>query len=207
MIAIIDYGSGNIKAVAHIYKGLNAPFFIASKPSDLLKATKFILPGVGAFDQAMGALIKSGMKEKLDELVLEKKKPILGICVGMQILANSSEEGVLPGLAWIDGVVKKFEAPQGTEELLLPQMGWNIVKPIKCHSLFQDIYELTRYYFLHSYHFVCHQDQHRLATTRYGYDFASAVCNEHIFGVQFHPEKSHQAGIQLLKNFSCFPSC
>jgi glutamine amidotransferase len=134
MIAIIDYGLGNIRAFANIYKNLNIPFKIASKTDDLKDATKLILPGVGAFDYAMERLQKSGMRESLDELVLQRNLPVLGICVGMQILALSSEEGGLPGLGWIDGVVKKIDTSALTHKTHLPHMGWNNVNPIQTNK-------------------------------------------------------------------------
>lgn len=201
MIAIIDYGLGNIRAFANIYKNLRIPFKIASKTDDLKDATKIILPGVGAFDPAMELLQKSGMRESLDELVLQRKLPVLGICVGMQILALSSEEGILPGLGWIDGVVKKIDASALPHKTHLPHMGWNNVNPIQNNKLFQGIKKGGRFYFLHSYYFQCHNNEELIAMTEYGNQFACTVNSHNIYGVQFHPEKSHQNGILLLKNF------
>lgn len=202
MIAIINYGSGNIQAIGNIYHRLNIPFIVAEQPDDLKKATKIILPGVGAFDQAITELEKSGLRQALDDHILYIKKPILGICVGMQILAKSSEEGVLKGLGWIDGTVQKFDHSRFIQATHLPHMGWNDVEPVKNNQLFNDVGLNTRYYFLHSYYFSCSRQEDILATTDYGGQFASAVNSDNIYGVQFHPEKSHQAGIQLLKNFS-----
>jgi len=202
MIAIIHYGSGNIQAIGNIYHRLNVPFVIAARPEDLEKATKIILPGVGAFDQAIRELEKSGLREALNKHVLHNKKPLLGICVGMQLLANSSEEGVLKGLGWIDGSVRRFDHARFIQATHLPHMGWNDVEPGKDNPLFNDVGSGARYYFLHSYYFSCCRREDILATTDYGGTFASAVNSENIYGVQFHPEKSHQAGIQLLKKFS-----
>lgn len=202
MIAIINYGSGNIQAIGNIYSRLNIPFVVAEQPDDLKKATKIILPGVGAFDQAITELEKSGLRQALDDHILHIKKPVLGICVGMQILAESSEEGVLKGLGWIDGSVRKFDHSRFIQATHLPHMGWNDVEPVKNNYLFNDVGPGARYYFLHSYYFSCSRHEDVLATTDYGGQFASAVNSENIYGVQFHPEKSHQAGIQLLKNFS-----
>lgn len=201
MITIVNYGSGNIRAIANIYKRLNVAVSIASTPDELHSADKIILPGVGAFDQAIKCLNESGMKGVLNELVIEKKKPVLGICVGMQILANSSEEGVLDGLGWIDGEVKKFDISNFTQKTHLPHMGWNDVLPVKTSKLFVNLENDALFYFLHSYYFSCSDENDVLAVTDYGGKFTSAVNSENVFGVQFHPEKSHQWGIQLLKNF------
>lgn len=201
MITIVNYGSGNIRAIANIYKRLNVAVSIASTPDELHSADKIILPGVGAFDQAIKCLNESGMKGILNELVIEKKKPVLGICVGMQILANSSEEGVLDGLGWIDGEVKKFDISNFTQKTHLPHMGWNDVLPVKTSKLFVNLENDALFYFLHSYYFSCSDENDVLAVTDYGGKFTSAVNSENVFGVQFHPEKSHQWGIQLLKNF------
>lgn len=202
MIAIVSYGSGNIRAIGNIYKNLNIPFIFASEPSTLEKAEKYILPGVGAFDPVIDRLNKSGMRQILDEQVLMKKKYVLGICVGMQLMAKNSEEGKLPGLGWIDGSVKKFDHSNFHQETHLPHMGWNNVEPKKNDPLFKDMDSGARFYFLHSYYFSCNHQEDTLALTDYGGHFASAVSCGNIYGVQFHPEKSHGAGIQLLKNFA-----
>lgn len=202
MIAIINYGSGNIQAIGNIYKRLNLPYVVASSPQDLGSAERLLLPGVGAFDQAIGELEKSGMRQALERLVVVEKKPILGICVGMQLLAKSSEEGQSQGLGLIDGVVKKFDRSRVHRTAPLPHMGWNTVFPVKDNQLFEDVDLSAGYYFLHSYYLACNSQTDVLAETEYGTRFASAVSRENIHGVQFHPEKSHRAGIQLLKNFA-----
>jgi imidazole glycerol-phosphate synthase subunit HisH len=202
MIAIINYGLGNIQAFTNIYKRLNIPCAIASTPDELLSAERLILPGVGAFDWAMTYLNQSGMRTTLDELVLKRKKPVLGICVGMQIMAGRSDEGKLPGLGWIDAEVKKFDETTFKQKTHLPHMGWNDVSPKRSDGLFQGFENEARYYFLHSYYFYPHNDCDVLAVTDYNGPFASAVQSDNVFGVQFHPEKSHQWGIQLLKNFA-----
>jgi glutamine amidotransferase len=201
MIAIVNYGSGNIQAIGNIYSRLRIPFVVVERPDELSVAERIILPGVGAFDQAMNELEKSGMRRALDEAVIQDGKPILGICVGMQLLAHSSEEGRASGLGWIDGVVKRFEY-SGLQQTYLPHMGWNTVEPVKPSPLFDDVDLQTGYYFLHSYYFACNNPEHQLGVTSYGIPFASVVQKANIYGVQFHPEKSHQAGIQLLKNFA-----
>jgi glutamine amidotransferase len=202
MITIVNYGSGNIQAIGNIYKRLNIAFEIANSVEALSNATKLILPGVGAFDKTMKQLVDSGMKSSLDLLVLEKKVPVLGICVGMQILANGSEEGDLPGLGWIAGKVKKFDVSKFTHKPHIPHMGWNNVSPVTEHQLFKNMDEQQGFYFLHSYYFECSDSKNVLSTTEYGDRFASAVYTDNIFGTQFHPEKSHHNGIQLLKNYA-----
>ncbi|HMC56294.1 MAG TPA: imidazole glycerol phosphate synthase subunit HisH [Gemmatimonadaceae bacterium] len=202
MIALINYGSGNIQALANIYGRLNVPFLIASTPDELANADRLLLPGVGAFDQAMNELDRSGMRAALDRKVLQEKTPILGICVGMQLLANSSEEGSARGLGWIDGVVKKFDHASFHQATHLPHMGWNTVEPARENRLFDGVDFRAGYYFLHSYYFACADPADALAVTEYGDRFTCAVQRDNVYGVQFHPEKSHQAGIQLLKNFA-----
>ncbi len=202
MIGIVNYGSGNIQAIANIYNRLNIPFEVIENPERLKNADKLILPGVGAFDTTMSKLVGSGLKSALDEEVLVKKKPVVGICVGMQILTESSEEGNLPGLGWIKGKVKKFDIAKLKEKPFLPHMGWNTVEPNIEHAIFQDIEQELGFYFVHSYYFEPAQEENILGTSLYGESFASAVFENNIFGMQFHPEKSHSNGVQLLSNFS-----
>jgi glutamine amidotransferase len=202
MIGIINYGLGNIKALANIYGKLGVPFVIVAQSDDLKRVNKIILPGVGAFDHALRLLEKSGMRQPLDQIVLNQRMPVLGVCVGMQMMADSSEEGALPGLGWISGVVKKFDASKLTSATRLPHMGWNTIQTVAKNGLLKNIEADSRFYFLHSYYFHCQSNDDVLAVTDYGGTFASAVHSGNIFGVQFHPEKSHQWGIQLLKNFA-----
>jgi glutamine amidotransferase len=202
MIAIIDYGLGNVKAFANVYKYLDIKITIATQANDLKKASKVILPGVGAFDYAMQRLEKSGMRQLLDEMVLHRHVPVLGICVGMQMLAGSSEEGNLPGLGWLDGEVKKFTPSSLSNSMRLPHMGWNNVKPLKTNGLLQGLDLDARFYFLHSYFFQSHKNGDIIAVTDYDGEFACAVNSGNIYGVQFHPEKSHQWGVRLLENFA-----
>jgi len=202
MITIIDYGLGNIRAFANVYERLNIPFIVAKTADELKAATKIIFPGVGSFDHAISKLNNSGMRETLDKLVLNHQLPVIGICVGMQMLAKSSDEGILPGLAWIDGTVKKFDAAVLKSKTQLPHMGWNTIHPNNDNPLLLNLSNDSRFYFLHSYYFKCNNQNDSIATTEYGIQYTSAVNSKNIYGVQFHPEKSHQWGIQLLKNFA-----
>lgn len=202
MIAIVNYGLGNVQAFANIYKRLNIPAQIANTPQELRNADHIILPGVGAFDWAMARLTESGLREALEELVIGEGRPVLGICVGMQVLANSSEEGVLPGLGWIKGEVKRFDDSKFVQRTHLPHMGWNDVMPRNGQGLFSGLEVGARFYFLHSYYFLPQDTGHMLAQTDYNGLYASSVGSKNVFGVQFHPEKSHNWGIQLLKNFA-----
>jgi imidazole glycerol-phosphate synthase subunit HisH len=202
MMTIVDYGLGNVRAFANVYNRLNIPVIIAKKAEHLEKATKIVLPGVGAFDHAMQRLGQSGMRDILDEMVLHRKVTVLGICVGMQMLARSSEEGILPGLGWIDAEVKKFDFSGYGHTVYVPHMGWNDVKVKISNGLFKKQDNDGRFYFLHSYYVVCSNNDNIIGVTNYGGEFVSAVNSGNIYGVQFHPEKSHQWGIQLLKNFA-----
>lgn len=204
MITIIDYGLGNIRAFVNLYERLNIKIKIASMPDDVKDATKLILPGVGSFDHAMTQLNRSGMRDTLEEQVLINKIPVIGICVGMQMLAHSSDEGKLSGLGWIDASVRIFDVLKIPYKTKLPHMGWNTISPTINCPLLSGFTNESRFYFLHSYYFVCNKSENIIAKTNYGIDFASAVSRDNIFGIQFHPEKSHSNGIQLLHNFSKF---
>lgn len=202
MISIVDYGVGNIQAITNIYKRLNISVRIARTAEELAGADRVILPGVGAFDWAMSRLNRSGMRGVLDDLALSQSRLVLGICVGMQMIANRSDEGSLEGLGWMDAEVKKFDRAALSEREYLPHMGWNDVEPRSQESLFRDIGAAGRFYFLHSYYFAPKNQNMILGVTDYGGPFASCVRAGNIYGVQFHPEKSHQWGITLLKNFA-----
>ena len=202
MISIVDYGVGNVQALANIYKRLEIPCLLAKSAADLAGASHVILPGVGAFDWAMSRLQASGMREALDDLVKVQGKPVLGICVGMQMMARGSDEGKLPGLGWFDAHVHRFDEAKFTSRTHLPHMGWNDVEPVRADGLLRDLGNDARFYFLHSYYFAPNDPADVLATTVYGERFACAVQRGNVHGAQFHPEKSHGWGIQLLKNFA-----
>jgi imidazole glycerol-phosphate synthase subunit HisH len=201
MITVISYGLGNINAFCNIFNRLNIPVTLASDANQLAKAEKVILPGVGSFDYAMTMLQASGMKDTLDELVTVKKIPVLGVCVGMQMLGHSSEEGKMKGLSWIDGEVKQFDS-RLNGGMILPHMGWNTIEKEGENLLLEGIGSNARFYFLHSYYFTCRNSNDSVAATDYGIRFTSMVSKGNIFGIQFHPEKSHQAGIKVLGNFA-----
>ena len=207
MIAIVDYGLGNILAFANIYKKLNIPVKIVSTSSELSFAEKIILPGVGSFDWAMTQLNNSGMRDTLDNLVQEAHVPVIGICVGMQMMAKRSDEGQLDGLGWIDAEVKHFGQSALLEKSYLPHMGWNDVMPVKESPLFSGLEKDARFYFLHSYYFAHSDESQILSHTLYNKLFASSVNYKNVFGVQFHPEKSHHWGVRLLKNFAEIKTC
>lgn len=202
MITIVDYGLGNVQAIANIYTKLNIPVRTARTAAELNGACKLVLPGVGAFDWAMARLNDSGMRERLDRLVLEERSEVIGICVGMQMLAARSDEGSLPGLDWVEADVKVFDEKAFAGRTHLPHMGWNTVRPKRAEGLFSGLDSGARFYFLHSYYFAPRRDEDVLATTDYNGPFVSSVQSGNVYGVQFHPEKSHQWGIRLLKNFA-----
>lgn len=202
MISILKYGSGNINAIKNIYERLNIPWEFADTAEQINKAEKMILPGVGAFDETLGLLRKAAWFDLLERKVLVDKVPILGICVGMQILGDSSEEGREKGLGWIPGEVKLFDKQTILNKPKLPHLGWNSIKIERVEPLLNNIKEEIGFYFVHSYYFTCANSDNVIASTEYGGRFHSAINKENIYGVQFHPEKSHDNGIQLLKNFA-----
>ena len=202
MIAIIDYGSGNISAISNIYKKLKIPHLITSDVKELEAAERYILPGVGAFDATMSYLNKSGMVDLLNNQVLGRKKKVLGICVGMQILASSSEEGTFAGLGWISGRVRRIDVSTLASAPKLPHMGWNSIKPSSNAKLCDGVDIDRGFYFLHSYYYEVTDATNVSATVMYGEEITCAVMRENVFGVQFHPEKSHGNGVAVFKNFA-----
>ncbi len=201
MILVIDYGCGNVNAFVNAFKRLNIAVAVAKTKEDILKATKIILPGVGAFDHVMSSFNGSGFREAVEKRVLEDKVPVLGICAGMQILANGSDEGSEKGLGWIPGFVRMFDVTSIKHKPKLPHMGWNEITT-KNDVLFNDIDSGSRFYFVHSYYFEAEDDTYVIAKTKYGNEFAASVNKDNIYGVQFHPEKSHENGQKLLYNFA-----
>ncbi|TYO83369.1 MULTISPECIES: imidazole glycerol phosphate synthase subunit HisH [Pseudomonas] len=198
MIVVVDYGVGNIASVLNMLKRVGANAKASSSPEDIQQADKLILPGVGAFDAGMQTLRNSGLVEVLNEQALDKCKPVMGVCLGSQMLGNGSEEGQEPGLGWIDMDVVLFEKREGRK---VPHMGWNEVTPQRQHPILTGIDQMSRFYFVHSYYMVPRQVENILLTSNYDQQFAAAVVKENIFGFQFHPEKSHKFGMQLFKNF------
>jgi len=202
MIAIINYGLGNVGSIQNMLKKIGYADVIVSKNEDEINtAEKLILPGVGAFDNGMDKINESGLLPVLNENVLVRKKPVLGICLGMQLLTKGSEEGKRKGLGWINAETVKFSFGSENAELKIPHMGWNFVKNIRLHSLTKDLDETYRFYFVHSYYVSCKNESDILMKCHYGVDFTCAVQKDNIMGVQFHPEKSHKFGMRLLKNF------
>jgi glutamine amidotransferase len=200
MITIVNYGMGNIGSLLNMFKRIGVKANIESEPEQLLRANKIVLPGVGAFDSAMQRINqKPGLLEVLHQKANIEQIPILGICLGMQLLTNSSEEGELAGLGWINGSVKRFPSDINIK---VPHMGWNIAIPAKQSKLTTGLDEQPRYYFVHSYYVNVLEKSHALMKTNYGLEFDSAIEKDNIMGVQFHPEKSHKFGMKILENFS-----
>lgn len=202
MIAIVDYGSGNVAAIADIFKRLKLPHKITRDHSELREADRYILPGVGAFDPTMRALKESGLVGLLNEEVHGRDKKILGICVGMQILGDSSDEGVLPGLGWIPGHIRRIDVLAIEGQTKLPHMGWNSVLLKRPSPLFEGVDLERGFYFLHSYYFDATDPASVLATVGYGGELPCSVVSGNVFGMQFHPEKSHANGVAVFRNFS-----
>jgi glutamine amidotransferase len=201
MIRIIDYGLGNVQAFLNTYKRLGIPAGRAENPAALDGASHVILPGVGAFDHAMELFDQSGFRGPMERLIVTTDLRVLGVCVGMQMLAEGSTEGQRPGLGWVPGMVRKIDTLESPKRLPMPHMGWNDVEAQGDGRLFGGLDDL-RFYFLHSYFFECRNKDQIIATTEYGQRFCCAVANDKVYGVQFHPEKSHHWGQALLCNFA-----
>jgi glutamine amidotransferase len=201
MIVIVDYGSGNLGSIINMLKRAGSSARIADKPSELTGATAILLPGIGHFDSCSKNLRVRGFTSALEEPVLSRKVPLLGICVGAQLLTKGSEEGDEPGLGWIDAVTRRFPMMDDVN-LKVPHMGWNVALPAVQHQLFAGLDSSPRFYFVHSYYMQASNRHSVLCSSTHGLDFASGIYSNNIAGVQFHPEKSHRFGLQLLKNFS-----
>jgi len=199
MITIVDYGLGNLGSIKNMFKRVGVQSEIISNLDDIARAEKLLLPGVGKFDAAMTRINQSGLREVLDRRVLIEKVPVLGICLGMQLLTKGSEEGELDGLGWIDASAKRFP---NSDKLKVPHMGWNVVRRSSTHKLLSSLPEDARFYFVHSYYVSTAQPENSLLKTNYGLEFDSAIHAGNIYGVQFHPEKSHKFGMALLKQFA-----
>ncbi|MCI0471980.1 MAG: imidazole glycerol phosphate synthase subunit HisH [Ignavibacteria bacterium] len=200
MITIVNYGLGNLGSIYNMLRRIGVKSVITSDPDNIKTAEKIILPGVGHFDKGMNELHKSGLREVLNEKVLKDKVPVLGICLGMQLMTNSSEEGTIPGLGWIDAATKKFLFEN--REYKIPHMGWNVVSVSNENKLIRKDTEEQRFYFVHSYFVEVSRPELSFLRTNYGIGFDSGIFKENIYGIQFHPEKSHKFGMNLLKKFS-----
>lgn len=202
MIVVVDYGMCNLRSVYNKLKRMGCEVEISADPKVISRAEKIILPGVGHFKNGMNLLKEYGLIEPLNRKVLEEKTPILGICLGVQLFTKNSEEGNCGGLGWIDAETIKFNIPENQKtRLKVPHIGWNSVTQTKDSALFKDIDPEELFYFVHSYHLKSMDGAAVLGTTKYSYDFVSCVEQGNIFGTQFHPEKSQDAGFQLFKNF------
>ena len=201
MIRVIDYGLGNVQAFINAYKNLNIKAKSSKTINELKDASHIILPGVGSFDQAIRLFNNSGMRDEVERLVMNVNIPILGVCVGMQILGSTSEEGTSKGLGWINGKIKKIRF-KNNNPLPLPHMGWNNVNTKNNLELFNELDSQPSFYFLHSFYFSCEDETSEIASFSYGGDLTCAIKKKNIYGVQFHPEKSHHFGAKLLQNFS-----
>ncbi len=201
MIAIIDYGMGNLRSVHKSMLRLGRHVHICNSPEKVQKAEKIILPGVGHFARGMQHLRDSGMFDVLKAKVFHDRVPILGICLGMQLLTESSQEGNAAGLGWIAARTKRFDLKENTARLKVPHMGWNSVNLCRNGGLFKGVDADAVFYFVHTFYVECRFEQDIVATTTYGCTFVSAFERDNIFGTQFHPEKSHDDGMRILKNF------
>jgi glutamine amidotransferase len=202
MIGIVDYGSGNIAALTNIFRQRKVAHLVSGDPAELRQANRYLLPGVGAFDPTMEKLRELGIVDFLTDMVMGRGKPVLGICVGMQLLAEGSDEGNLPGLGWIKGRVRKIETHGLAAPPHLPHMGWNSVRLTGAATLFKDVDVERGFYFLHSYYFDVANNADVAAVVSYGADLPCAVEHGNVFGAQFHPEKSHSNGTRFLLNFA-----
>lgn len=215
MITIVDYDMGNVGSILNMLRKLGRAARISRVPADILSAAALVLPGVGSFDEGMRNLTVRGLDKTLNEAVVQRGIPILGICLGMQMLSGGSEEGQMPGLGWIPGTARHFKIPQSNRNRLrIPHMGWSRLTPVApvpgsvtlASRLFAQTDPGQQYYFVHSYHVCCSDPADVIATATHGYAFTAAIGRGHIVGTQFHPEKSHKFGLQLIRNFVEFVS-
>jgi imidazole glycerol-phosphate synthase subunit HisH len=202
MIKIIDYSMGNIGSIVNMFKRIDVEVSRATTINDIRMANKLILPGVGAFDQGMENLRRMGIVEALNEEVLERRKPILGLCLGMQLFSRGSEEGQSAGLGWIDAYTVRFRPSEIHYDLKVPHMGWNVLYPCKTHPILADLNPRSRFYFVHSFHVKCNDRSDVLAQSYYGEEFDAGLARGSIIGLQFHPEKSLKWGMAILRRFA-----
>lgn len=202
MITVVDYNVGNLNSIINMLKRSGHSATLSSDLDEIGAASKLLLPGVGAFDAGMSSIEEMGLVDVLSTKVLIDRTPVLGICLGMQLLLDGSEEGERPGFGWIKGRCRRFRFDEEHRHLKVPHMGWNEARPARRDSLFENMDEDAGYYFVHSYHAVCDDQADVLAQTTHGYSFASAVQRDNVYGTQFHPEKSHKHGMRVLDNFA-----
>ena len=201
MLVIVDYGVGNLASIKNMLKKIGVEALISSREEDLLDAKKIVLPGVGAFDTCASSLSESGLQKSLITKVIGQKTPVIGVCVGMQLLLEGSEEGTKPGLGWIKGKNVRFDQSKMPAGYKVPHMGWTDVNCLRSSKLLEGLEKDSRFYFVHSYHAQLANSDDAILLAEYGYPFVAAVEHENILGVQFHPEKSHRFGMQLFQNF------
>ena len=206
MITIVDYGVGNIAALLNMYEYLGHEAEASADARNIAAADKLVLPGVGAFDKAMLTLRQRGLAAPLNEAVIERRVPVLGVCLGMQLLARRSDEGAEPGLGWIAADVRRIVAPAGSG-LKVPHIGWAETRAPRTSELFSAAGQPERFYFVHGYHMVCDDARDVAAVIDYGSPMCCAVSHGNVHGVQFHPEKSHRFGMRLLESFALLPAC
>jgi imidazole glycerol-phosphate synthase subunit HisH len=205
VIVVVDYGMGNVGSMLNMLKKAGARAVLSGDPADIAAADRLILPGVGAFDAGMRQLRDRGLLDPLQRKVVDQKTPILGVCLGMQLFTSGSEEGGEQGLGWVDGTTVRFHFDQpsnASNGLRIPHMGWNQLTPRQPHPLIAALPDEPRFYFVHSYHLRCRQEEDVVATTWHGYEFPSVIGRDNVMGTQFHPEKSHRFGLALLKAFA-----
>jgi glutamine amidotransferase len=202
MVIIVDYGIGNLGSIQNMLKRIGVESMISSDEKVIDSANRLIIPGIGAFDNGMKKLNEYGLIPILEKKAMKDKIPVLGICLGMQLMTELSEEGKSAGLGWVKGKTVKFKFDGDNKNLKIPHMGWNTIEIKKTSPLFEDLPEEKRFYFVHSYHVVTEAEPDSYCTTNYGYDFSSMFQYGNLFGVQFHPEKSHKYGMKLLKNYT-----
>lgn len=203
MLTIVDYGVGNLASIANMLAYLGVAHRIAADEAGILSAERLLLPGIGAFDPAMDKLRASGLVAPLQQRVMSDRVPVLGICLGMQIMCRGSEEGQRPGLGWFDADVKRFDVERMDQRRVIPHMGWNEVQPMQpAHPVLAGLPQPSRFYFVHSYHVECRDPADELLRCHYGYPFAAGIAHDNRIAVQFHPEKSHRFGMALMANFA-----